>query len=207
MAETLFLGSWIPHPNINEGQGVNENFEEVGGGISLKRAPVMFQVPLPPRENLSLWKSQTWEAKRTMTEHLEARGRAWGALLPQSSRCGFCSKKQAWGCLGSYPIELPRRMQRPQYRRSGGVQPDAQGLRRISSKHPEECFFQGQGNCRSKGPAGSPPWYNHLSVLSLLARPGLMYQAQGILPWAKGERVPYFSRTWTWTCLTPILVC
>lgn len=141
MAKTLFLGSWIPHPNINEGQGVNENFEEAGGGIFLKRAPVMFQVPLPPRENLSLWKSRTWEAKRTMTEHLEARRRAWGALLPQSSRCGFCRKEQAWGCLGSYPIELSRRMQRPQYRRSGGVQPDAQGLRRILSQHPEECFL------------------------------------------------------------------
>ena len=52
--QNAVLSSWIPHPKKPEGQAVNEDFEEVGGEISLKRDPVMFQVSLPARENPSL---------------------------------------------------------------------------------------------------------------------------------------------------------
>lgn len=186
--------------------------QKTGGEMSLKRAPVMFcpHSPSPrPREEPSLWESQTWEAKRTMTEHLEARGRAWDTLLPQSSRCGFCRKEQAWGLSWVLSKRTSQKDVETSVEKKGvecTQMPKGWGESQANTHSSASSRTKRTTETRAQQEA-LPETVHRLSFpFYPYARPSLMCQAQGILPWAKRERIPYSSWMWTWTCLIRVLV-
>lgn len=63
---------------------------------------------------------------------------------------GFAGKRRCGVVLGQFQSNCLEGYRDISTEESGRVQPDAQGLRRIASKHPEERFFQVKGTAEAR---------------------------------------------------------